>query len=181
LPDEPVFYDYLKGREILRFVGEMHGLEPATLAERSAALLSRLELAEAADDYAVNYSKGMRKKLALACALLHEPSIVILDEPSSGLDPASTRTLHNLIREQAASGRTILFSTHLLEHAEKLCHRIGIIDGGRLAAVGTLAELRSSLAPGGTLEEIFFAVTRGNGAADGAANGQGAAAGDPRP
>jgi ABC-2 type transport system ATP-binding protein len=165
VPDEPVFYDYLQGLEVLRFVGDMHGLDRAEVARRSDELLARLALGDAAGEYAMNYSKGMKKKLALACALLHRPDILILDEPTSGLDPAATRTLHALMREQAEGGRTILFSTHLLEQAEKLSHRVGIIHRGRMAAVGSLDALRSSLAPGGSLEEIFFAVTRDEDAA----------------
>jgi len=101
----------------------------------------------------------MKKKLALVCALLHEPSFLILDEPSSGLDPHATRSLLDFLREEAGRGKTIFFSTHLLDQAEKLCSRAGILFKGRLAAVGTLEELRSRLSPGGSLEEIFFAVT----------------------
>lgn len=159
LPDEPVFYDYLRGREILRFVGEMHGLSPSEITERSGRLVERLDLGEALEDYAVNYSKGMKKKLALICALLHEPAVLILDEPTNGLDPPSTRTLHAMLREVVGEGRTVFFSTHLLDQAEKLCHRAGIVYRGRLAALGTLEELRARSTEAGTLEEIFFAVT----------------------
>lgn len=159
LPDEPVFYDYLRGRELIRFVGEMHGLGRAEIDGRSSPLLARLDLADAAEEYALNYSRGMKKKLALICALLHDPALLILDEPTSGLDPHATRTLHEMMREMAAAGKTIFFSTHLLDQAEKLCHRVGILYKGRLAAAGTLADLRTSLTKGGSLEEIFFAVT----------------------
>src|SRR5690606_37321415 len=113
LPDEPIFYDYLRGREIIQFVGEMHGLARGEIESRAARYISRLELADALDEYAVNYSKGMKKKLALVCALLHEPEVAILDEPTNGLDPASTRVLHAIVREMAREGRTIFFSTHL--------------------------------------------------------------------
>ena len=163
LPDEPVFYDYLRGREIVRFVGEMHGLDRAEIDRRAAPLIERLELADSTEEFAVNYSKGMKKKLALLCALLSEPEVLILDEPTNGLDPYATRALHELMREQVAIGRTIFFSTHLLDQAEKLCHRIGIVFKGRLVAVGTLAELRERVAatgaPSATLEDVFFALT----------------------
>jgi ABC-2 type transport system ATP-binding protein len=161
LPDEPVFYDYLRGREILRFVGEMHGLDRAEIARVSGPLIERLGLADATEEYAMNYSKGMKKKLALLCALMHDPTLLILDEPTNGLDPYATRTLIELVKEKAAQGKTVFYSTHLLDQAEKLCHRIGIVFKGRLVAAGTLEELRARLSKGGSLEEIFFAVTGG--------------------
>jgi ABC-2 type transport system ATP-binding protein len=160
VPDEPVFYDHLRGREIIHFVGEMHGLTRGQIEDRAGPLVHRLDLADATEEFAVNYSRGMKKKLALVCALLHDPRLVILDEPTSGLDPAGIRTLHALVRELAAAGKTVFYSTHLLEHAEKLCHRVGILHKGRLAMAGTLDELREHLARNGSLEEIFFLVTR---------------------
>ena len=158
VPDEPVFYDYLRGSEVIRFIGEMHGIPPKEALKRAATLVERLELADALEEYAVNYSKGMKKKLALVLALLHEPELLILDEPTNGLDPFATRTLHALIRERAESGTAIFFSTHLLDQAERLCHRIGILFKGRLAALGTIDELRHNLREGGSLEDIFFQV-----------------------
>ena len=161
LPDEPVFYDYLRGRELIRFVGEMHGLDRDEIARRSGPLIERLGLADATDEYAMNYSKGMKKKLALLCAMMHDPALLILDEPTNGLDPYATRTLIDLVKEKVAQGKTVFFSTHMLEQAEKLCHRVGILYKGRLAAMGTLNELQGRLSQGGSLEEIFFAVTGG--------------------
>jgi ABC-2 type transport system ATP-binding protein len=160
LPDEPVFYDYLRGREIVRFVGHMHGLHSRDIERRAQPLLERLELEDAADEYAVNYSKGMKKKLALACALLHDPLVLILDEPTNGLDPYATRTLHEIIAEQVTKGRTVFYSTHQLEQAEKWCHRAGIVAQGRIAAVGTLEELREQAHNSGSLEDVFFSVTK---------------------
>jgi ABC-2 type transport system ATP-binding protein len=159
LPDEPVFYDHLRGRELIRFFGEMHGLDPRTIDLRAGALVERLELADATEEFAVNYSKGMKKKLALLLAMLHEPELLILDEPTNGLDPYATRALHELLREQVAAGRTIALSTHLLDQAERLCDRVGILHKGRLASVGTLAELSAGGAS--SLETIFFEVTGG--------------------
>jgi ABC-2 type transport system ATP-binding protein len=159
LPDEPVFYDYLRGGEIIRFIGEMHGFTKVEIGQRTGGLLERLELAEAVNEFAVNYSKGMKKKLALICAMLHDPALLILDEPTNGLDPFATRTLHEIMREKVAEGRTVFFSTHLLDQAERLCSRMAIIHRGRLAAAGSLTELRANLPPQSTLEEVFFALT----------------------
>jgi len=161
LPDDPVFYDYLKGREILRFVAEMHGLDRRGAMARSGALAERLELQGALEDYAANYSRGMKKKLGLACALLHEPELLLLDEPTSGLDPMAARVVQELIRAQSRQGRAVFFSTHLLEQAERLCRRVGILFEGRLVALGTPGELSRDFAPGGSLEEVFFAVASG--------------------
>jgi ABC-2 type transport system ATP-binding protein len=159
LPDEPIFHDYLRGREIVRFVGEMHGLSRVEIDARSEPLFERLELADATEEYAVNYSRGMKKKLALVCALLHDPLLLILDEPTNGLDPYATRTLHEMMKELTAAGKTVFFSTHLLDQAERLCQRIGILYHSRLAAFGTLDELRAGEGSARTLEEIFFAAT----------------------
>ena len=161
LPDEPVFYDYLRGSEIIRFVGEMHGFSKAEIARRSEPLIERLELGDAIGEFAVNYSKGMKKKLALVCAMLHDPALLILDEPTNGLDPFATRSLHELMREKVAAGKTVFFSTHLLDQAEKLCDRVGIVYQGKLVAVGTVDELRGGLPQESTLEQVFFALTKG--------------------
>lgn len=158
LPDEPIFYDHLRGRELLHFVGEMHGLDRSRIDERSAELTERLGLADALEEFAVNYSKGMKKKLALSCALLPRPELLILDEPSNGLDPFATRTLQEIVREQSEAGTAVFYSTHLLDQAEKLCTRVGILNRGKLAALGSLDELQADLSPGGSLEDVFFAV-----------------------
>ena len=165
LPDDPVFYDFLRGREILQFVGEMHGLPRRQVQFRAGPLVERLKLTEAMEEFAVNYSRGMKKKLALACALLHEPSVLILDEPTSGLDPFATRTLHEMMRGLAGEGRAVFLSTHLLEQAERLCDKVAILHEGRLVALGRLDELRQSAPGNRTLEEIFFAVAGGEEAA----------------
>jgi ABC-2 type transport system ATP-binding protein len=161
LPDEPVFHDYLRGMEIIRFVGKMHGLTSVEIDARAWPLLEQMGLADATDEYAVNYSRGMKKKLGLVCALLHEPKVLILDEPTSGLDPIGTRRLHELLREKVRSGTTVLLSSHLLDQVERLCERMAIISDGRLAAVGTLEELRRRGTAESSLEEIFFAVASG--------------------
>ena len=158
LPDEPVFHDYLRGIEIIRFVGGMHGLSAAEIEARAWPLIERVELADATHEFAVNYSRGMKKKLGLVCALLHEPHLLILDEPTSGLDPIATRRLNELLLEKTRAGMTVLLSSHLLDQVQKLCRRMAIISGGRLAAVGTLEELRARATAESSLEEIFFAV-----------------------
>jgi len=125
---------------------------------RAWRLLEQMGLADVTDEYAVNYSRGMKKKLGLVCALLHEPKVLILDEPTSGLDPIATRRLHELLRQRVRLGTTVLLSSHLLDQVEKLCHRMAIISAGRLAAVGTLEDLRRGGTAESSLEEIFFAV-----------------------
>jgi ABC-2 type transport system ATP-binding protein len=159
LPDTPIFYDYLRGREILQFVAEMHGFERAEAARRSASLLAEFGLEEAAEDYAVNYSLGMKKRLGLACALIHDPAVLILDEPINGLDPRASRDVQERLLAAAARGVTIFVSTHLLDMAEKLCDRVGIIHHGQLAATGTLDEIRAEASASGSLEDVFLKIT----------------------
>lgn len=160
LPDTPVFQDYLTGAEILRFVGEMHGFRGADLERRISTLLDRFSIADAAHEYAINYSMGMKRKLALGCAHIHDPQVFILDEPTNGLDPQAGREVQDWITAGAKSGKTIFLSTHLLDLADKLCHRVGIIHRGKLLAVGTPQELKSQWCPDGSLEDVFFAVTQ---------------------
>ena len=159
LPDNPVFYDFLRGREILEFVGEMHGLTRAEARRRALALMDELGLDEASEEYAVNYSMGMKKKLALACALIHDPPVLILDEPTNGLDPRAAHDVDQRLRAGAEAGKTIFLSTHLLDRAEKLCARVGIVHQGALVAAGPVGELRRRLAGEGSLEQVFLAVT----------------------
>jgi ABC-2 type transport system ATP-binding protein len=159
LPDNPVFYDFLRGREILEFVGEMHGLSRADARARALALMDELALHEASEEYAVNYSMGMKKKLALACALIHDPPVLILDEPTNGLDPRAAHEVDERLKAGAAAGKTIFLSTHLLDRAEKLCARVGIVHQGALVAAGPVADLRHRLAGDGSLEAVFLAVT----------------------
>jgi ABC-2 type transport system ATP-binding protein len=159
LPDSPIFYDYLRGREILQFVAEMHGFARRDARERSARLLKELALDDVTEEFAVNYSMGMKKKLALACALIHEPKVLILDEPINGLDPRASRDVQERLLAAAARGTTIFVSTHLLDMAEKLCDRVGIIHRGVLVATGTLDEVRASASSDGSLEDLFLKLT----------------------
>ncbi len=159
LPDHPSFHDYLTGRDILEFVGTMHGLDDQTLENRTARLFDELDLKEAQHEFAVNYSSGMKKKLALACARIHRPSVYILDEPMRGLDPNASRDIQNWIRDRSDRGKTMFLSTHILERAESLCSRVAIIHEGRLLEEGSSEEVRQLLKPGGTLQEVFIQLT----------------------
>jgi ABC-2 type transport system ATP-binding protein len=164
LPDVPFFYDYLTGWELIRFIAEIHGLDAGESAARAERLFAELQLTGAANDFITSYSLGMKKKMALALALIHEPRILILDEPTTGLDPLSSRHIRELIRGYADSGRTVLLSTHWLDMAESVCDRVGIIHHGRLVASGAPAELRAQrgATPSGdpSLEDVFFQLTR---------------------
>ena len=159
LPDSPIFYDFLRGREILEFVGEMHGQSRGAARQNAERLLNEFSLDEASEEYGVNYSMGMKKKLGLACALIHDPRVLILDEPTNGLDPRAARDVQDRLHRCAAEGKTIFLSTHLLDMAERLCSRLGIVHNGELAGLGTFASLREKVVPGGTLEEVFLKMT----------------------
>ena len=175
LPDHPFLYDKLTGCEFLRFVGGLYGLRGGELERRSAELLAEFGLAERAAELTETYSHGMKQRLALAAALVHRPRILVLDEPMVGLDPQGAVALRRLLADLSAQGVTIFLSTHSLNVAEALCDRIGILDRGRLVALGSLAELRTRAAAqadpargDGSLESVFLAIT---GPASAAANG----------
>ncbi len=164
--DEPMIYDKLTPREYLEFVSGLWGVDPALAASRTGTLLDWLDLAPHADERCESFSKGMRQKVALAGALVHEPRVIILDEPLTGLDAGSARQVKNVLRERARSGGTIVMTTHILEVAERMADRIGIIAHGKLIAEGTLEELRrragthahADARDGGSLEETFLAL-----------------------
>ena len=159
LPDNPIYYDFLRGREILQFVAEMHGLARDAAEAQTRRLLGEFGLDDVVDEFAVNYSMGMKKKLGLACALIHNPEVLILDEPINGLDPRAARDVQDRLKQAAAEGKTIFMSTHLLDMAEKICSRVGIIHRGELVATGTMAELRERVDQNASLEEVFLKVT----------------------
>ena len=161
LPDEPVFYSYLSGREILELSAGLHGLDVDAAMKRLIPLIVRLELADAMGQFAEDYSRGMKKKLCLLLALLHQPQLLILDEPTNGLDVESTHLFYELMREESGRGTTILFSTHLMDHVSKLCTHAAIIHQGRLIANGTLDDLRSGFG-GESLEEAFLRIVKGS-------------------
>jgi ABC-2 type transport system ATP-binding protein len=161
LPDEPFLYPYLSGLEVLELVAGLHGFRGADARRRAGAAAERLGLGEAAGAYTVTYSLGMKKRLALAMALLHQPRVLILDEPTNGLDPRGAREMRTTIAELAGGGCTIFLSTHLLDAAERLCHRVAIIRAGALQAVGAPAALRARFAAADdvSLEDLFLRVT----------------------
>ncbi len=144
LPEEPVLYERLTGREMLWYAGRLYGLDGRTVEARSDSLLSLLALGDAdADKAIVDYSMGMKKKVGLACALLHKPSVLFLDEPFNGIDAVTSRAIYGVLKEATlAGGLTVFFTSHVMEVAEALCSSVAIIDQGRLRAHGTLAELR---------------------------------------
>jgi ABC-2 type transport system ATP-binding protein len=159
VPDAPAFYDYLSGLESLTFVGEMHGLEPNISLARAKDLLAQFGLTNAKEDYAVNYSTGMKKRLGLAAALIHNPRLLILDEPTNGLDPRASRLVQERLKSFVKDGGTVFLSTHLLEMAERICNRVLVINGGRKLVEGSVEEVNQSLKSAGTLEEVFLALT----------------------
>ena len=158
LPDDPVFYDFLSGEELLRFVGSMHGLQSQELDRRVADWFRDFDLLEARHEFAVKYSTGMKKKLALGMATIHNPKLLILDEPTAGLDPVASRKLQQWIIDYANKGNTVFLSSHLMDMVQKLCHRVAIIHDGRIAAIGTPEELKEKLSKGGSLEDVFIQI-----------------------
>src|SRR3990170_237833 len=161
VPDEPTLYPKLSGRELLRFVGDVYGIDSAQVDRRMEELLRLFDLTSAADDAIDSYSHGMRQKTSLAAALVHDPKVLVLDEPTVGLDPKSARLIKDILRQLADRGAAVFLSTHILEIAEHMCDRIGIINQGRLIAAGTMAELRALGQGQSRLEDIFLALTGG--------------------
>jgi ABC-2 type transport system ATP-binding protein len=163
VPEEPFLYDKLTGRELLEFAAQMRGLDRATTADRIARETERFDLADFLDGLVETYSHGMKQRLVFASALLHDPQVLVVDEPMVGLDPRNVRVVKDLLRSHAAAGAAVLMSTHTLAVAEEIADRIGILNGGRLHFLGTLADLqREAALPGTGLEPLFLEVTSGN-------------------
>jgi ABC-2 type transport system ATP-binding protein len=162
VPDQPYLYEKLTGREFLRFVVEMYGLDPRVAARRIDDLIATFEMGDYVDDLCEGYSHGMKQRVVFAAALVHDPKILIVDEPLVGLDPRSARIVKDLFVAQARSGVAVLMSTHLLSIAEELADTIGIVDRGRMLAQGTLAELRERVQMHGPLEDLFLKLTGGD-------------------
>ena len=158
LPDEPVFYSYLSGREVLELSAAMHGLNASLAMDRLAPIIAQLRLAEDINNYAEDYSRGMKKKLGLLLAMIHQPKLLVLDEPTNGLDVESTHLFYDLIFETARQGVTVLFSTHLMDHVTKLCSHAVIINEGTVVAKGSLEELSAAFGQA-SLEDIFLKLT----------------------
>ena len=162
VPDTPNLYAKLTGRELLRFVGDLYNLDRQQVTRRIEDLLRMFDLAAAADDTIDSYSHGMQQKASLAAALVHDPRVLVLDEPTVGLDPKSARLIKDVLRQLAERGAAVMLSTHILEIAERMCDRIGIINKGELVAIGTMDQLRNASKSGETsLEDIFLGLTGG--------------------
>ncbi len=159
LPDEPQLYDKLDPIEYLEFVAGLWGVAPALARRRAEALLESLGLAEQRRQRCESFSKGMRQKVALAGALIHEPRLLMLDEPLTGLDAGSARQVKDILAERVRAGAAIVLTTHILEVAERRADRIGILARGRLVAEGTFAALRGER-ESATLEDVFLELTR---------------------
>ncbi len=159
VPDQPYLYEKLTAREFLRFVAEMYGIDEPTAQRRTDELVERLDIARYMDELTEGYSHGMKQRVVLAAALLHDPRVLIVDEPMVGLDPRTVRTVKALLRERAAAGHTVFMSTHTLEIAEAVADRIAIIHRGRLIAEGTLERLRDQARESHRLEDIFMQLT----------------------
>ena len=161
IPDRPFIYEKLTGREFLKFVGRLHHVEPQRLLRRGAELLEHLELTRWQDELVESYSHGMKQRLVVCGALIHEPPILVVDEPMVGMDPKGSRTLKDLFRSLAERGTTVFLSTHSISVAEEVCHRIGIIQRGRLIACGTMMDLHAQAKnKNGNLESVFLELTQ---------------------
>ncbi len=162
VPDQPYLYDKLTGREFLRFVVEMYGIEKAHATRRIGDLIETFEMSDFIDELCESYSHGMRQRVVFASALVHDPKVLVVDEPLVGLDPRSGRIVKDLFLHQARQGVAVLMSTHLLSIAEELSDTIGIIHKGKLLARGTLPELKQQFQSDGSLEEMFLHLTGGD-------------------
>jgi ABC-type multidrug transport system ATPase subunit len=159
LPDEPTFYSYLTGSEVIDLGAAMHGIHADQMRRSVDPLVKKLQLADALSQFADDYSRGMKKKLGIILALLHDPDLLILDEPTNGLDVESTQMFFELMREEAAKGKTVVFSTHLIDQVERLCSHVAIIKQGKLVVSGSLHDLHERYGRHRSLEQIFLDLT----------------------
>jgi ABC-2 type transport system ATP-binding protein len=159
VPDQPFLYDKLTGREFIDFTRDVYGVSPETGSRRLHELNKRLDMESFLDQLAESYSHGMKQKVALAAALIHDPRLLVVDEPIVGLDPRTIRAIKTIFRELADAGGTVFMCTHTLDVAEAVADRIGIIHCGRLIALGTLDELRTAATAEDRLEDIFLRLT----------------------
>jgi ABC-2 type transport system ATP-binding protein len=160
VPDGAPLYANLSPRQHLHLVGRLHGMGEHDLAAETERLIGSLDLAERIDDPVGQFSRGMRQKTALACAILPRPALLVLDEPLEGLDAPTTAVIKEVLRQWADSGGAVLYTSHLLDVVERVCDRMAILAAGELVALGTLDELRTRSGADGTLEQVFRAVTR---------------------
>ena len=159
VPDSPDMFLRLKGIEYLNFMADVYDVPVETRKQKIEELTKKFEIYDDLNSQIQSYSHGMRQKIVICGALLSEPKNWILDEPMTGLDPKSSYDLKEMMKEHAKSGKTVFFSTHVLEVAEKICDRVGIINKGKLVFVGTLAEMKEKFKENGSLEELFLEIT----------------------
>jgi len=162
IPDKPFIYEKLTGREVLHFVAGLYEVAPHLVDERIDQLLDMFELSDWKDELVESYSHGMRQKIVMSTALIHQPKVIVVDEPMVGLDPKGARQVKKIFKELCEQGTTIFMSTHTLEIAEQMCDYIAIIQKGSIIAQGTISELRVTAQTGFTkLEDIFLELTGG--------------------
>jgi len=162
IPDRPFLYEKLTGMEFMKFTADLFGVEDGLFQGESERLLKKFSLYDWRDDLVESYSHGMKQRLIISSALLHDPKVLVVDEPMVGLDPAGIRMIKNLFRNLAEKGTTLFMSTHTLSVAEDLCDRIGVIHKGNLISTGTVEELKSSARiEEGDLEKVFLILTEG--------------------
>jgi ABC-2 type transport system ATP-binding protein len=160
VPDEPCLYDKLTGREFLWFIADMFGMPRHVATQKIDREIDHFELAEFADDLTESYSLGMKQRLVFASSLLHDPDVLVLDEPMVGLDPRTVRIVKDLLASRTAEGMTVFMSTHTLAMAEEMADRLGIMVRGRLRFLGTVDELRGQMAvEAPTLEQLYLELT----------------------
>ena len=159
VPDYPFLYDKLTAREFFRFIGQLFHLNAERIEKNAQQLIARFHLSEFADRALEGLSHGTRQRVAIASALLHDPEVFVIDEPMVGLDPQHARIVKDVLKERSLAGMTVLVSTHQLSIAEEMADRIGIINGGKLIAVGTRDELRIRSGSSGQLEETYLSLT----------------------
>ncbi len=159
VPDQPFLYEKLTGREFLQFTADLYAMPASRTADKIEEVIDLFHLDEFVDDLTERYSHGMRQRTVFAAALVHEPKLLIADEPTVGLDPKSIRELKVLLRKLAAGGMTVFLSTHTLDIAQELADRIGILDRGQLLGCGTMTDLRKQANQDGSLEDLFMKIT----------------------
>jgi len=163
IPDQPFIYEKLTGVEFLKFIGSLFGMKKEDIQWRSSDLLSLFELDGWGEELIESYSHGMKQRLVMSAALLHNPKVIIVDEPMVGLDPKGINLVKSVFKQKSREGVSIFLSTHTLEIAQELCHRLGIVNRGKLIAMGTLSELMTALeeetGQTGTIESLFLTLT----------------------
>jgi len=167
VPDQPFLYDRLSGLEFLSFVADLYGIDGPEFRRERDRLVELFSMGDYIHELIESYSHGMRQRVVLAATLLHRPKVILVDEPLVGLDPRTMRLVKEVFRQEARAGTSILMSTHILSVAEDFADRIGIMQEGRLVALGKLEDLRRRAGAGGGLEEVFFRITGEDGGAAG--------------